>query len=93
MLFEIHLLVSFINILILLLLFIIFLRNYKSIKSRFTLGLLLFAGIMGLSALFSCPLFFKITSATVNCPNEVYHTSASLFEFFGLLIFLYVVYR
>ncbi len=89
---ELHMVISLANIVVLIIIFLIFFKNYREIKSKFTLGLVLFVGIMSLSAIFSCPILFSLTGAS-NCPHESYHFSASVFQFFGLLIFLYIVYR
>lgn len=42
---DLSIILTVANILLLAALFIIYLRNYMSLKSKFTLGLLLFAGI------------------------------------------------
>lgn len=42
---DLSILLTFGNIILLAVLFVIYLRNYLNLKSKFTLGLLLFAGI------------------------------------------------
>jgi|Deesub1362A_J573_1020465.scaffolds.fasta_scaffold00109_67 hypothetical protein len=92
MLYEIYLLTTLGNIFLLLFLFYIFVQDYRKVASTFTLGLVLFAGILLFNAIFSCPIFFAAVGPHT-CAYEPYHALASTFEFFALIILTYIVTR
>jgi hypothetical protein len=67
-----------------------FVQSYKQVKSRFTLGLLLFSSILLVQVIFSLPV--TILSG-IACPPEAvtFHIISNSFELVALLIFLYII--
>ena len=67
-----------------------FVQSYKQVKSRFTLGLLLFSSILLVQVIFSLPVTFLSGLA---CPPEavMFHIISNSFELVALLIFLYII--
>ncbi len=67
-----------------------FVQSYKQVKSKFTLGLLLFSSILLVQVIFSLPV--TILSG-IACPPEAvtFHIISNSFELMALLIFLYIV--
>lgn len=67
-----------------------FVQSYKQVKSRFTLGLLLFSSILLVQVIFSLPV--TILSG-IACPPETvtFHIISNSFELVALLIFLYII--
>jgi hypothetical protein len=67
-----------------------FVQSYKEVKSRFTLGLLLFSSILLVQVIFSLPV--TILSGIV-CPPEAvtFHIISNSIELVALLIFLYII--
>ncbi|MEM2941848.1 MAG: hypothetical protein QXT81_00250 [Candidatus Bathyarchaeia archaeon] len=64
-----------------------FVQSYKAVKSRFTLGLLLFSSILLVQVVFSLPV---IVLSGIAYPPEalIFDIIAGSFEFVALLIFL-----
>jgi hypothetical protein len=91
MLSELYTITSVGNILLLVALMYVFIQNYRGVKSRFTLGLILFSGIMLLDAVLSCPVVYSLFTGPQQCPVERFHAAASIFEFAGLGVLLYIV--
>jgi len=67
-----------------------FIQNYKAVKSKFTLGLLLFASILLVQVVFSLPVIFI---SVIAYPPEamIFHVISNSFEFVALLIFLNII--
>lgn len=67
-----------------------FIQNYKEVKSKFTLGLLLFSSILLVQVIFSLPVTFI---SGISYPSEavVFHVISNSFEFVALLIFLSII--
>ncbi|WP_455280176.1 hypothetical protein [[Eubacterium] cellulosolvens] len=67
-----------------------FVQSYKQVKSRFTLGLLLFSSILLVQVIFSLPV--TILSG-IACPPEavMFNIISNSFELVALLIFLYII--
>lgn len=91
MLYELYEATSVGNIILLIALIYVFAQSYREIKSHFTLGLIFFASILLLDAIFSCPVFYSLIAGYQQCPVERFHATASVFEFVGLGILLYIV--
>jgi hypothetical protein len=67
-----------------------FVQSYKQVKSRFTLGLLLFSSILLVQVIFSLPVTLL---SGIACPPEVvtFHIISNCFELVALLVFLYII--
>jgi len=67
-----------------------FVQSYKEVKSRFTLGLLLFSSILLVQVIFSMPV---IALSGIAYPHEaaVFNAVSSGFELVALLIFLNII--
>jgi hypothetical protein len=67
-----------------------FVQSYKQVKSRFTLGLLLFSSILLVQVIFSLPVTLL---SGIACPPEtvMFHIISNSFELVALLIFLYII--
>lgn len=81
------------NIILLIALLYVFAQSYREVKSRFTLGLIIFVLIFLLDAVFSCPLLYSVLGSIQQCPVEGFHAAASAFEFIGLGVLLYLVVK
>lgn len=83
------------NIFLLLVLLYIFAQDYRKVKSQFTMGLVLFASLLLLNALLSCPITSIIlvgqTCCTVGAHNVSVNAYAAVLEFIGLLVFTYLI--
>ena len=79
------------NIVLILVLLYIFYQSYKEVKSRFTLGLMIFAVVLLVNAVVQCPIFYTLFTAEKQCPFTPYYTVASGFQFIALLILIYLV--
>jgi hypothetical protein len=80
------------NIFLVLILLYYFYQSYKEVRSRFTLGLMIFALVFLVNALLRCPVFYSLlTSKMPSCPYSPYYTAAAGFEFVALLILIYLV--
>ncbi len=67
-----------------------FIQSYKAVKSRFTLGLLLFSSILLVQAVFSLPV--TALSGIASPPEAVvFHIISNGFELVALLIFLSII--
>jgi hypothetical protein len=69
-----------------------FVQSYKTVKSRFTLGLLLFSSILLVQVVFSLPV---IVLSGVAYPPEamIFDIIAGSFELVALLIFLTMIMK
>jgi hypothetical protein len=67
-----------------------FIQNYKEVKSKFTLGLLLFSSILLVQVIFSLPVTLI---SGISYPSEavVFRVISNSFEFVALLIFLSII--
>ena len=67
-----------------------FVQSYKQVKSRFTLGLLLFSSILLVQVIFSLPVTLL---SGIACPPEAvtFNIISNSFELVALLIFLYII--
>ncbi len=67
-----------------------FVQSYKEVRSKFTLGLLLFSSILLVQVIFSLPV---IALSGIAYPPEAitYNIVSSSFELIALLIFLNIV--
>jgi hypothetical protein len=88
---TLHTVFTLANIGLILILLFYFYKSYRQIRSRFTLGLMIFAIVFLVNAIFRCPLFQLLFITGQNCPYTPYYTIASGFEFVALLILLYLV--
>ena len=79
------------NIILLSILLYLFWQSYKAVKSEFALGLVIFALILMINAILSCPIFFSVLGASGPCPVEIFHAIAAVFEFVALGVLLYLV--
>ncbi len=79
------------NIGLILVLLFLFYQSYKEIRSKFTLGLMIFAVVLLVNAVFQCPIFQTLFTAEKDCPFTPYYTVASGFQFIALLILIYLV--
>ncbi len=91
MLHQIYLLVTLGNVFLLVILLYLFWQSYRVVRSKFTLGLVIFALILLVDAILSCPLFYSLLGSTGQCPVEVFHTTAAVFEFAALGVLIYLV--
>lgn len=86
--------ITSINVVLILTLLYVFLQTYRKVRSEFTLGLIVFALVLLVQITFSCPpltnLFF---GGSLVCENIFYHSIAATFEFFALVILLYLMTR
>lgn len=78
------------NIILILILLYYFYQSYKEVRSRFTLGLVIFAGVLLVNAVFLCPVFFSLFTPEHACPYTPYYTIAGGFQFAALLILIYL---
>jgi Gpi18-like mannosyltransferase len=79
------------NIALILILLYYFYQTYKEVKSKFALGLVVFAIVLLVNAVFMCPLFQAMFIGEHACPYTPYYTIAGGFEFVALLILIYLV--
>ncbi len=91
MIYTLYNVISILNIILVILLLAIFTDNYRRIKAPFTLGLIIFALILLVNTLLSCPIVQSCGGGLCTCGNIYFHAGASLFEFFALLLLLYLV--
>ncbi len=91
MLHQLYVAATIGNIILLLILLYLFWQSYKAVKSEFALGLVIFALILMINAILSCPIFFPVLGASGPCPVEMLHTVAAVFEFIALGVLLYIV--
>ncbi len=88
---NLHTGITLANIILLLILLYYFYKTYMEVKSRFALGLVIFALVLLVNAVFQCPIFYRLFVSEQQCPYTPYYIVASGFEFVGLLILLYLV--
>ncbi|GBE18529.1 hypothetical protein BMS3Abin16_01133 [archaeon BMS3Abin16] len=86
-----HAVVTIANIVLLALLVYYFYQSYKDVKSKFALGLVFFAVVLLMNGFFLLPMFYEIFTPSHSCPYDPYYTLAGIFEFFALIILLYIV--
>jgi hypothetical protein len=79
------------NILLILILLYYFYQSYRKLRSKFTLGLVIFSLIFLVNALLRCPVFYTLFTIEHACPYTPYYTISSGFEFVALLILIYLV--
>lgn len=79
------------NIILILVLLFLFYQSYREVRSKFTLGLMIFAVVLLVNAVFQCPVFYTLFIHEKNCPFTPYYTVASGFQFIALLILIYLV--
>ena len=92
MIYELYNAISILNIILVILLLALFIDNYRRVRAPFTLGLILFALVFLVNTLLSCPVIQACTGGAIcACPNIYYHAGASLFEFFALILLVYLV--
>ena len=66
-------------------------QAYRDVRSRFALGLILFAVVLLINGVFLFPMFYELFSPTHTCPYDPYYTIAGGFELIALLILLNLV--
>lgn len=86
-----HAVITIANIILLALLVYYFYQSYKDVKSKFALGLVLFALVLLLNGFFILPMFYELFTPSHSCPYDPYYTAAGVFEFLALLILLYLI--
>lgn len=91
MLHQIYLLATIGNVVLLVILLYLFWQSYRAVRSKFALGLVIFALILLVDAILSCPLFYPILGFRGQCPVELFHATAAVFEFAALVVLLYLV--
>ncbi|MEE8359132.1 MAG: hypothetical protein V3R82_06955 [Candidatus Hydrothermarchaeales archaeon] len=79
------------NVVLLVILLYLFWQSYRAVRSEFALGLVIFALILLIDAILSCPLFYPVLGSTGQCPVELFHATAAVFEFIALGVLLYIV--
>ncbi|MFQ5975243.1 MAG: hypothetical protein ACE5J5_02865 [Candidatus Hydrothermarchaeales archaeon] len=79
------------NIILLVILIYLFWQSYRNVKSEFALGLVIFAVILLIDAILSCPIFYPALGSTGPCPVNIFHATAAVFEFMALVVLLYLV--
>jgi hypothetical protein len=85
---------SSINLALLVILISLFIKKYRTIRSEFTLGLLLFSLALFFRTLFSAPLInYFVFGSTVSLPVDPYRLIADVFELIALTIFIYIATR
>ncbi|NOZ58134.1 MAG: hypothetical protein GXO66_00925 [Euryarchaeota archaeon] len=84
---------NFLNMVLLIILIYLYLQDYRKVRSTFTLGLVIFAVVLFINALLSCPSIFYLFSGYDVCPFEPYHALASAFETVALVVLLYISTR
>jgi hypothetical protein len=82
---------SFVNIFLILVLLYYFYKSYREVRSKFTLGLLIFGVVFLTDAIFRGPIFYSLYTISKNCPYSHFYTMASGFEFVALLVLIYLV--
>ncbi len=83
-----------IGVLNLILIFVIlyyFYQAYREVRSKFALGLVLFAVVLLINGFFLFPMFYELVSPSHTCPYDPYYTIAGGFELIALLILLKLV--
>lgn len=100
-LYSIYVMATMGNIFLLLVLLYIFAQDYRKVRSQFTLGLVLFASLLMLNALLSCPITSIILVGGSCCAAPGFvscavhdvsvNTYAAVLEFIGLLVFTYFI--
>jgi len=86
-----HVVLSLVNIILILILIWFFYKSYREVRSRFSLGLMIFGMVLLLDAIFRCPLFYLIFTPSSQCPYSDFYRAAAGFEFIALLTLLYLV--
>jgi hypothetical protein len=79
------------NIVLILVLLFLFYQSYREVRSKFTLGLMIFAVVLLVNAIVQCPVFYTLFTPEEHCPFTPYYTVASGFQFIALLILIYLV--
>jgi multisubunit Na+/H+ antiporter MnhC subunit len=86
------LLIIGLNIILTAVLLYIYLRNLKSIKSRFTVGLVFFSGAFLIENLLDLYFYNSLISQSI-FGFTTFHLTVNLLEFIGLLVLLYVTWK
>lgn len=78
------------NVVLLLIMLAIYARSYCRIKSRFTLGLIMFASLLLLQAVTSTPCMHSITCTHRMCTVGPLTVIPDILQFMALLVLLYL---
>ncbi len=89
--YQIYAALTLANIALVLILLYYFYQTYKEVKSKFALGLIIFALVFLLNAVLRCPVFYSLLTQEHSCPYVPIYTLAAGFEFIALLILIYLV--
>lgn len=79
------------NIFLLIILLYIFIQDYRDVKSKFTGALVLFAALLLLDAILSCPITSLFYLGSSCLTDITLHAFASIVEFIALLILTYTL--
>ncbi len=90
---ELYLVSNFLNIGMLIALLYLFVQDYRRVRSAFTLGLVIFAAVLLINAVLSCPVLQHLMSGQEVCAYEPYHAAASAVETLALVVLLYISTR
>ncbi|MFQ5887915.1 MAG: hypothetical protein ACE5HY_04380 [Candidatus Hydrothermarchaeales archaeon] len=91
MLHQIYMAATIGNVVLLIILLYLFWQSYRNVRSEFALGLVIFALILLIDAILSCPVFYPLLGSSAQCPVEIFHAAAAVFEFIALVVLLYLV--
>ena len=78
------------NVVLLVLLLAIYIRSYAQIKSKFTLGLMIFAFLLLLQAVISTPCIHSATRGYRMCLIGPLDVIPDLLEFIALMVLIYL---
>ncbi len=93
LLYNAYFMATFGNIFLLLVLLYLFIQDYRKVKSKFTLGLVLFASMLLLNAIVSCPVTSIFYKGSLCCVDVTLHVWAAILEFIGLVVFTYLIIK
>lgn len=88
---SIHVIIGGLNILLIFLILYYFYQTYREVKSKFALGLVLFAFVLLINGFFIFPMFYELFTTSHTCPYDPYYTIAGGLELIALLILLKLV--
>ncbi|MBU2565438.1 MAG: hypothetical protein KJ655_04205 [Candidatus Thermoplasmatota archaeon] len=89
---NIWLIITLGNILLLLALLCIYAHSYIKIKSKFTMGLMIFALVLLFQAVASCPLLHT-TCGYCECGIGIFNVLPDFFELVALTILLWISWK
>jgi hypothetical protein len=89
--YSLYSVLTLINIVFVLILLYYFVQTYREVKSKFSLGLAIFALVYLVNAILRCPAFYFLFTPEHSCPYNPYYTIAAGFEFVALVILIYLV--